>query len=90
MKLELEIYGSLCETNTFTINGINAEYEEFGDKRDHDAENAEPYGCGNMKFIRYDVSSEILEKYGITKDEYDVICTELEEKLSFGCCGWCV
>lgn len=48
MKLELKIYSALCETEIFTVNGINATYEDFGEKYDHDTENAEDYGCGDM------------------------------------------
>ncbi len=90
MKLELEIYGALCSTQVFEINGIDADSDDFGSQCDEDEENAEEYACGDMQFTRQDSSKEILDKYSITQDEYDEIATKLEEGLSFGCCGWCV
>lgn len=90
MTLKLKVYGCLCELEKFEINGIRAEWKEFGDKFDADSENAEPYGCGNMIFVPKPPSTEILKKYDITAEEYDNICNELQEGLSFGCCGWCV
>ena len=34
-------------------------------------------------------TQSILDKYKINVDEYKVIVEELEDKLSFGSCGWC-
>lgn len=89
MELELEIYSALCETSSFYINGIEAEWRDFGDKYDTDPENAEEYGCGNMEFLPKLATDEVLEKYKITRSEY----LEVQEKLgglSFGSCGWCI
>lgn len=72
------------------INGVELEYEYFGEKYDTDEENAEPYGCGNMQFIPFEeVKQETLDKYNITESEYRQIQEKLD-CLSFGCCGWCV
>ena len=90
MKLELKIYSCICETKTFKINGIDSDYSDFGTRYDIDEDNAEPYGCGDMQFIPKEASSETLEKYHITAEEYEQICVELEKGLSFGECGWCV
>lgn len=90
MKLELKIYSALCETEIFTVNGINATYEDFGEKYDHDTENAEDYGCGDMQFDMNPPTEEVLEKYKITLNEYYQICEKLSEGLHFGECGWCV
>jgi hypothetical protein len=87
---KIEEYGALCELEHFEINGMRADYDDFGEKYDHDSENAEDYGCGDMRFDSKAATEEVLNKYGITTEEYDKICDELEEKLSFGCCGWCV
>ena len=89
MKVELDVFGALCELATFRINGIDAEYTDFGDKYDCEPENAEPYGCGNMMFFPKEPNASVLKKYNITKDEYDEICNKLD-CLSFGCCGWCI
>jgi hypothetical protein len=90
MKLELEIFGSLCSTRKFVINDIPADSYDFGDQGDEDIENAEPYGCGNMRFRGKSSVKEVLEKYSISEDDYNEIVSELEKRLSFGCCGWCI
>ena len=89
MKLELKIYGCSCETEVFRINGIVADYEDFGDKQDIDCMNAPDYGCANMRFIPHEPTEEILNKYDITTDEYTEVCNELKDGLSFGSCGCC-
>ena len=92
MKLKLKAYGALCELETFIINGITADYNDFGSKQDEDTENAEPYACGDMRFTSkpLEENRKTLEKYHITEEEYEVICEKLSEALSFGQCGWCV
>ena len=87
---KIEVYGCLCETKVFEINGIKAEHEDFGWKGDLDRANAEPYGCGDMTFVPKEPNADVLKKYNITVEEYNEICAELALKLSFGCCGWCV
>ena len=90
MELELEIYGSLAATRVFTINGVDAYYEDFGEKYDRDPENAEDYACGDMRFTGNPSTPEILDKYKITEEEYQEVVSKLEDGLSFGCCGLCV
>ena len=90
MKLELEIYYALCATSVFTINGINADYEDFGKKYDRDSEDVEDDACGNMQFTGIPSTTEILSKYKITEEEYQKVVSKLEDGLSFGCCDWCV
>ena len=90
MKIELEIYGSLCSCKQFQVNGIDAEKEDFGEQFDASPEDAEDYGCGNMVFERRAPTDEVLTKYGITEQQYNEIASKLEEGLSFGSCGWCV
>ena len=90
MDLKLHIYGALCSTSEFTVNGIQCEESDFGEKYDRDCESAQPYGCGDMQFTRIEPKQEILKKYGINEQEFSEICDKLESGLSFGCCGWCV
>lgn len=89
MKLELEIFHALCETKTFRINDVYADWEDFGEKYDRDSRGAEPYCCRDMRFTRIRPTQDVLSKYNITVGEYHEICDKLEEKLSFGSCGWC-
>lgn len=91
MELIVEpCYALPCELETFTINGKNANSTDFGDTYDHDEENAEHYGCGDMRFEPQSPTKEVLDKYNITEEEYNKICDELEDKLCVGSCGWCV
>jgi hypothetical protein len=90
MDLQLEAYEALCELNVFLINGVQAIYEDFGSKGDETPEEAEPYGCGDMRFTSKEATAEILKKYGITEAEYSTVCEQLASKLSFGSCCWCV
>ena len=90
MKLELEFGRSLCYTPTFKINGVDADERDFGEKYDRAREDAEDYACGDMQFTRIPAKPEVLEKYGITGPEYELIAGQLEVGLSFGSCGWCV
>lgn len=89
MNLEFKVYEALCETQTFRINGVDAEWEDFGTKFDASPDTAEDYGCRDMRFTRRDSTPRVLEKYGINETKYAEVCEKLEEGLSFGCCGWC-
>lgn len=86
---KIEFFGALCECSVFEVNGAHAEVSDFGEKYDRDSDNAEPYGCGDMRFTRIEPTLEVLEKYGIDVDEYNEIASKLDA-LSFGGCGWCV
>jgi len=89
MKLNLVFGTALCYVKEFTINGIAADYEDFGEKYDRSPYDAGSYGCGNMQFTRVPVRTEILEKYHITEAEYSQVCEKLEDGLSFGFCSRC-
>ena len=90
MELVVKPYECLCELETFTINGIPADYDDFGHKYDTDIMNAPDYGCGNMKFVPQEPTAKVLHKYQITPSEYSRVCDELMVTLSFGYCGWCI
>lgn len=86
----IRAYYALCELEECTINGVELDYNDFGEKDDIEPDEAEEYGCGNMQFIPYEeVKQETLKKYNITEEEYRKIQDKLD-CLSFGCCSWCV
>lgn len=89
MDLELKFGAYLCYTPVFRINGKSATSDDFGEKYDRSPETAEDYACGNMRFTRIPPTETVLAKYGITPEEYAEIASQLEEGLSFGCCGLC-
>lgn len=72
-----------------TVKGKKADIEDFGNTRDIEEDKSPPFGCGNMFFEVYEESPEILEKYGITVEEYDEIGATLQKWLTIGCCDWC-
>lgn len=91
MELIIKPFHSLpCELEVFTINGIAANYRDFGDVYDHNEGTKEPYGCENMQFEPKLPTSDVLKHYNITVDEYNTICKELKKKLHVGKCSWCV
>lgn len=89
MKIEVEAYAAICELRVFSINGKDADYEDFVEKYDHSRENAPDYGCGDMRCDAKPPTQEVLEKYGITLAEYYEIVDRICEKLDFGYCGCC-
>jgi hypothetical protein len=89
-KVVVVPYEALCAAKKFTINGKDANQDDFGYVTDMSPETAEPYGCGDSQFIKEKVSLEVLKKYNITEEDYDMICDKLSDALSFGTCGWCV
>lgn len=90
MELILTFGHALCYTPEFIINGIPANYNDFGEKYDTQPEIAEPYGCGNMRFFPKEPENKIMQKYQINEDEFKIITSKLTKGLSFGYCGWCI
>ena len=90
MTLEFEMHKCLCEPKLFKINGMSADYRDFGNKEDSLPASPYSYMCENMKFTPILPKQVVLDKYGINVDEYVEICDKLEKSLSFGRCGWCL
>lgn len=84
MNYELKVFDGLCETEVFEINGVKANSSDFGH---HNGDGSRK--CSNMKFVKFECKQKVLDKYGITVDEYNKISDELVEGLSFGCCNYC-
>lgn len=91
MKIVIKPYSALpCEAEIFTINGMKADKDDFGEKNSMSDGN---YGCSynyfegnyNKKHI-----AEICSKYGITELEYLEVVKELESIFHVRSCGWCV
>ena len=89
MDVKIKPYSALpCELEAFTINGRDANANDFGV---YEQTSAEEYGCAESRFIpdRHPRHG-VLEKYGITLDEWRSIEFQLEEALHVTNCGWCV
>ena len=90
MKIEIEVYDSLCAISTFRINGIEADEYDFVVKYDHSPGTAEEEGgCGDMRADIISATDKVLKKYRISLSEYSDIAEQLSEKLTFGNCGMC-
>ena len=85
----IKVFGALCSLKKFVINGIVANSCDFVDNYDHSPETVEDYSCGNMQADIIPATSDVLEKYKITIDEYKEIADKVAEEVSFGCCDWC-
>ena len=80
-----------CTCEVFEINRESANIADFGYMADIAPELAEPYACGCKVFIpNKNEAEEAMKIYGITIDEFNKVCEELEEKLFVGSCGLCV
>ena len=89
MFVEMERPYCTC-LEVFRINDIEADIEDFGECYDDDKYSAPDYGCGNMRFHRYDEPSlEVLNKYNINTIEWETICDQLDNKLYWGRCALC-
>ena len=87
----IKTYHSLpCACDIFTINGWDADRDDFGQTEDLCPDAAAEYGCGNRQFVPKMPTKEILKKYNIDVDEYSDICDELKLALDVGKCGWCI
>lgn len=75
-----------CSLQVFTINGNSADLEDFG--------GPDIFGnCMNGSCCcRFEPSmpkQNVLDKYGITLDEYAEIVEVLKDSLRVDGCGWC-
>ena len=88
MQLEITPRDALpCRLLTFTINGKEADMDEFGYCDTYGS--VDEYECSNI-FTPYEIPDlDILRKYEISKGEYREICEKLKEKLRVSDCGWC-
>ena len=78
-----------CYCPVFVVKGVKADECDFGEGCDNDRDNRPPYGCGNKVFEVRPATQKVLDKYGLTVDEYNEIAAVLAEGLSFGRCGLC-
>lgn len=75
-----------CHTKKFTIKGIDADTDDFGDC---DSDGSCMNNTCRNKFIPKLPENDVLKKYDINLAEYKEICDALEEELFVCGCGWC-
>lgn len=90
MELVVETRGRFmpCSLETFKVNGIDADRDDFGDVNVGDSDEA--YVCENRRFEPKMPTTDILKKYSITLEEYSDICDALKDALYVSYCGMCI
>lgn len=71
-----------CSTKIFTIDGIDADIDDFGRLEKEHGE--EQYTCNNFHFVGTFPTDECLKKYHITLTNYKYIAETLESKIYRG------
>ena len=89
VDLRLKTYKSLCATECFVINGVEADLSDFGALKDMAPNPDEPYCCGDMRFVPCLPTREATRKYGISAENFERISEVLKGALSFGKCCYC-
>lgn len=91
MDIVIKPCGSLpCELEEFKINGKKADKDDFGEK---DGVCTIDYGCVCRTFVVEDDENRIsntMEKYGLTREEFNDVAQRLESVLDVGRCWLCV
>ena len=79
-----------CELEVFTINGINADRDDFGYLDGYCGE-YEDYSCSRRIFIiEEDKKEKAMLKYHLTEAEYEIICSKLKNECYIDECGYCI
>lgn len=86
---DIKVSKWFCWCPVFTVKGKKADECDFGDGEDVDFDDGLQRGCGNKVFVVRPATQRVLDKYGITVDEYNEIADVLAEGLSFGRCTLC-
>ena len=90
MEVKIKPFRALpCALETFSINGIRADRDDFGIGQDEKREIADAHCCGYWRFTARPAMQTILDKYHITVDEYNEIARQLESTLDVGECELC-
>lgn len=96
MEYVAKVYSALCSLSEFTINGIDADlddfvdkYDDYGDNDDYNADEIEECGCYNMTGDVKEATVGVMLKYNINRDEYVIIAKDIADKVSFNRCNWC-
>ena len=88
MDLVIENIHSLpCCLATFTVNGKKADLNDFGSKISNDGSPMKNE-C-SYHFYPKEQTQEILNKYEIDANDYQIICDRLVRTLQINGCGWC-
>ena len=87
MEVVIEHYDALpCGLKKFTVNGIEADLEDFGEVQ---CGSVGDYECVVDGFDAKLPSNEVLAKYKISVDEYAELVAKLNTAFDYGYCNWC-
>lgn len=88
MKLELiQDKYEPCTLKVFTVNGIDANPDDFGEVTKHVGH----FCCEYREFSGFEYAPiGVLEKYHITEEEFFEVSDELRDMLTITDCGRCL
>ena len=88
-EIIIERFDSLpCSLRTFTIGGIVADEDDFGEKKLGNG-SCMDNSCGCIFKPKEQPTKGVLEKYKINEEEFYNICEELVNELYVSSCGYC-
>lgn len=76
-----------CSLEVFTVNGVNADFEDFGYMGDY--EDCYKSCCNKVFMVDESLCPTTTKKYGITESQFYEIASILEDKLISGECNLC-
>lgn len=91
LKIKVEVCEAYCEGSVATLNGQEIDLDDFGYFKDNNPRRKpDGFGCGDRCFLTYKTAEPgVLEKYGITEEEYALIRKKLHKELHIGRCDMC-
>lgn len=76
-----------CHLEVFKINGMNGSSDDFGEVVKY---SKTQYYCDKVEFVPdYSLCSKACAKYKITPNQFNYICSELQENFRVTKCGLC-
>ena len=90
MDIEITRKEKICVVDDLIVDGIHFDIHDLGTQTDICPEKASRGGCGKSVFIfKAHPKKKVLDKYGISEQEYGRICRTISKQLYIGKCDNC-
>lgn len=90
MQIKVKPYAySPCTLEIFTINGQEADAEDFGHLDGYRSEYKSRTCICRHFIVEEDKKEEAMKKYHLTEEEYEEVCEELKEEYYIKGCNTC-